>query len=121
MIPNLINVLVGLGLVYASVLKPSLVQNAPINLLVESIVIVGCATWARSGDCMGWFSLTNIVIGSMAALLAGIQLTVTAPDLVTFWGVFWIGLTIAVVALWAALYPQPSGESLRQKQIRGRS
>ncbi|MFM9969357.1 MAG: hypothetical protein ACKVQK_13285, partial [Burkholderiales bacterium] len=83
MIPNLVNTLVGLALVYASVLKPSLVQNAPINLLVASIVIVGCATWARTGDRMGWFSLTNILVGAVAVLLAGVQMVLTTPGLVT--------------------------------------
>jgi hypothetical protein len=108
MIANIINTLVGIVLVYAAVLKPSMVDGQPINVLVASVIIVGCALWARSSDAMGWFSLTNIGVGALAALLAGAQLVSKMSHAVTFWGVFWIGLIVAVVAFWAALYRRPT-------------
>jgi hypothetical protein len=109
MIANIVSTVLGLVLVYAAVLQPGLVNGQPINLLVAAFVIVGCALWARSSDRMGWFSITNIVAGAAAALLAAAQLVGTTSALVTFWGVFWIGLTVAVVASWAALYRPEAG------------
>jgi hypothetical protein len=109
MIANILNTLLGLVLVYAAVLKPELVDGQPVNLLVAAFVIAGCALWARSSDRMSWFSITNIVAGALAALLAAVQLAAKTSALVSFWGVFWIGLIVSVVALWAALY-QPREE-----------
>jgi hypothetical protein len=104
MIANIINTLAGIALVYAAVLKPSLVDGQPINVLTASLVIIGCALWARTSDRMGWFSVTNIAFGALAMLLAGLQLISTPSHLITFWAVFWIGLGVAVIACWAALY-----------------
>ena len=110
MIANLVNTVVGIVMVYAAVLKPSLVQGVPVNLLAASIVIVGCAAWARTSDRMSWFSLTNIVAGAIAVILAAAQMVMDTAALVSFWGVFWIGLIVSVTALWAALYRQSSAK-----------
>jgi len=104
MVANIVNTLIGIVLVYAAVLKTNLVEAQPVNLLVASILIVGCALWARTSDAMGWFSATNVAMGVAMAVLAALQFMSRTPELFTFWGVFWVGLIVAVVALWAALY-----------------
>jgi len=43
-------------------------------------------------------------MGVAMAVLAALQFMSRTPELFTFWGVFWVGLIVAVVALWAALY-----------------
>lgn len=104
MIPNIVNTVLGLVLVYAAVLKPSLVADQPINLLLASLVIIACALWARKTDSLRWFSLTNIVTGTIGGALAVAHWLASTSTLVTFWGVFWVGIVVSIVALWAMLY-----------------
>ncbi len=111
MIANSVNTILGLVLVYAAVLRPSLVDAQPINLLVAALVIIGCALWARRSDRMSWFSITNIIVGAAAVLLAVAHMSTRTPATVTFWGVFWIGIIVSVIALWAMLYRPESQRS----------
>ena len=104
MVANLINTLIGLGMVYASVLDPRLVAPDTVTLFFLGVVILGLSMWARMTDSAGWFSQTNIVLGFCVLALAGLQhMNLTGP-LVDFWGVFWCGLIVSVVSFWAALY-----------------
>lgn len=104
MIANLINTLIGLVMVYASVLDPHLVARGTLTLFFLGVVILGLSMWARMTDSASWFSQTNIVVGVGVLALAGLQqMNLTGP-LVAFWGVFWCGLIVSVVAFWAALY-----------------
>ena len=104
MVANLINTLIGLGMVYASVLDPHLVAPDTVTLFFLGVVILGLSMWARMTDSAGWFSQTNIVLGFCVLALAGLQhMNLTGP-LVDFWGVFWCGLIVSVVSFWAALY-----------------
>ncbi len=104
MLPNLVNTLIGLVMVYAAVLQPQLVAPNTVTLFFAGLVILGLGIWARMTDCASWFSQTNIVLGFCVFVLAGLQhMNLTGP-LVDFWGVFWSGLIVSVVAFWAALY-----------------
>jgi hypothetical protein len=104
MVANLINTLIGLVMVYAAVLDSSLVAPGTVTLFFVGVVILGLSMWARMTDSANWFSQTNIVVGLGVLALAGLQqMNLTGP-LVGFWGVFWCGLIVSVVALWAALY-----------------
>lgn len=104
MVANLINALVGLIMVYAAVLDPRLVAPNTVTLFFLGLVILGLAIWARMTDAAGWFSQTNIVLGFCVIALAGLQhMNLTVP-LMDFWGTFWSGLIVSVVAFWAALY-----------------
>jgi hypothetical protein len=110
MLANLINTLIGLVMVYAAVLQPQLVAPNTVTLFFVGLMILGLALWARMTDSASWFSQTNIVLGFCVFALAGLQrMNLTGP-LVDFWGVFWCGLIVSVVAFWAALY-RPSRSS----------
>lgn len=104
MIPNIINTLVGLALACATVLYPRWIEQQYLPMLIFAAVILVMAIWARRSDHDRWFSTVNIVMAILLAILALLPLP-TLPDL-AFWGGFWIGIIVPVVALWAALYRQ---------------
>ncbi|MGH8292283.1 MAG: hypothetical protein ACRESA_02305 [Gammaproteobacteria bacterium] len=102
MIPNIINTLVGLALVGLTVLDITWVERRYLPLLVFAAVMFLMALWARRSDPRKWFSSVNIVLAVLLAILALLPLP-TLPNL-TFWGGFWVGILVPVVALWAVLY-----------------
>lgn len=102
MIPNIVNTMVGLFLVYLVVLKHLWVERQYFPLLVFAAVIFALALWARRSDPGRWYSNVNMVLAVLLAILALLPLP-TLPNL-TFWGGFWVGILVAVTALWAALY-----------------
>jgi hypothetical protein len=103
MIANLINTVLGLALVWAAVLEPDLLHS-PWVLIVGAVVIFVLEIWARLSDHHPWQSTTNMVL-AVCLLAVGLLKLVGASDpLVQFWGVFWIGTAVSIVALWAALY-----------------
>ncbi|HKT32282.1 MAG TPA: hypothetical protein VJS89_07315 [Gammaproteobacteria bacterium] len=102
MIPNIINTLVGLALACATVLYPEWIERQYLPMLVFAVIILVMAVWARRSDPDRWFSTVNIVMAVLLAILALLPLP-TLPNL-AFWGGFWIGIIVPVVALWAVLY-----------------
>lgn len=106
MIPNLLNTLLGLWLVYAAILRPTWTASS-LDLATAAIVVFVLALWARPGDYGKWQSSTNIVLGILLLLFAGVQRAGLSPPLLTFWAAFWVGMLVAVFALWAALYRPP--------------
>lgn len=108
MIPNIINTLAGLVLACLTVLKPLWVERQYFPLLIFAAVILVMAIWARFSDPQKWFSSVNIVMSILLAILALLPLP-TLPNL-AFWGGFWIGIIVPVVALWAVLY-RPESEA----------
>lgn len=107
MIPNAINVIVGLALSYVVVLHPAWAGQRYVPFGVFAIVILLMALWARWSDARRWFSTVNIVLAIALGLLALLPLA-TLPNL-TFWAGFWIGAVVPTVALWAILYrPKPA-------------
>ncbi|MDE2090633.1 MAG: hypothetical protein KGJ08_01870 [Gammaproteobacteria bacterium] len=102
MIPNIINTLLGLVLVYAAVLNPALMTGRFYPMLIASVVILIMAIWARRSDNHPWQSSVNIIMAILLAVLALLPLR-TFP-IVTFWGGFWVGVIVSVMALWALLY-----------------
>lgn len=107
MTPNLVNTLIGLLLIYAAILNPSLLTGRYFPLLIVAIAMLLMAILARRSDAHPWQSNVNI---TMAILLAA--LSFLPPDLLkvaTFWGPFWIGIIVAITALWAALYQPGRG------------
>ncbi|MGH8280059.1 MAG: hypothetical protein ACRETQ_10935 [Gammaproteobacteria bacterium] len=102
MIPNILNTLVGLFLVYLAVLKILWIERQYFPLLVFAAVIFVLALWARRTDPARWYSTVNMILAVLLAILALLPLP-TLPNL-TFWGGFWVGILVAVTALWAALY-----------------
>src|SRR5579883_1895172 len=111
MIANVLNTLVGLWLAYVSIFALSSAVTTPWRFIVAALVIIVLAVLARRSDYSGWQSATNIVLALVLAFLMLAEYVVAVPTLVLFWLILWIGLTVASLALWAALYdPEGSAE-----------
>jgi hypothetical protein len=111
MIANVANTVLGLVLVYFAVLQPAAVEGGgnALWLALAGIVVVALAFLARRSDPGKWYSATNLVAGAWLIVLAALHAFSLAAPLLSFWGVFWSGCIVAVVALWAALYkPAPT-------------
>jgi hypothetical protein len=108
-IPNLINTVVGLALVYATVLHPTWIEAGYGPFAVFAIVILVMALWARRSDSLRWFSNVNIVCAIALGILSLLPLA-SSPNLanLAFWGGLWVGVLVPTFALWSALYrPKP--------------
>lgn len=104
MIPNALNTILGIVLVYCAILAPNALGGSPRAIPLAGIAIVAFALWARPGDLLKWFSAFNGALG-LALVLLGILAAATAVHpLVTFWWIFWVGIIVAVLAFWSALY-----------------
>lgn len=114
MIPNLLNFLIGLVLVYLAIFSPETITTGVGPLVGAAVVIFVLAFLARRTDHHPWQNTVNmglaVILGcATAAQLAGLP----SAD---FWSAIWIGIAVSVLALWAVLYkprPQASG-NLRQ-------
>jgi hypothetical protein len=100
MTPGILNAIIGLVLVYLSVPHLALIEGRAWYLVVAGVVIVILALWSRRGDAMKWFSTTTIVLGICLLLFGLLQWTTTIAHLF----VFFDGILVAVLSLWAALY-----------------
>jgi len=112
MIPNLINTIIGIWLVYLAVLNPARLGDGGKIVCAAGIAVLILGFLARASDHAKWFSSTNISLGVILLLTAASQL-VLPSEAITFWMVFWVGLGAAMVSLWAVLY-RPQGENLPQ-------
>ena len=67
-------------------------------------IVPALAVWARRNDKLKWLNLVHVVLG-VAVVLPGVAraLTPVHPQ-VMFWWVFWVGILVAVLAFWSALY-----------------
>jgi hypothetical protein len=106
MIPNLINTAIGIWLVYAAVLNPSEIAGR-VSVMVSGVVVLALAIWAYRDDYLKWPALTTGVLGAAFAVYAGF-LPSDSSGFVTFWMALFLGIALAVVSLWSALYRQPS-------------
>jgi hypothetical protein len=102
MVANLFNVFIGLALVYSAVLRPSLIGGRPMLLFAAAACIFVAAWLARRSDNHPWQNNANMLLAAMLAGLTALQLE--HIPLATFWIQFSVGTTVAVLALWAALY-----------------
>ena len=104
MIPNILNTLVGLVLVYCAILAPQLLHDTAWHLVIGGVGIIVLGLSARPNDKVKWFNLVNVILG-VALLLLGIARTLMPiHPLVMFWWTFWVGTVVAVFAFWSALY-----------------
>lgn len=101
-IPNAINVLAGLFLTYASLIRPGWIEGRMGPLLAVAVLLFVMALWSRRTDHHPWQSNTIIVMAVLLLIIGLLQ--VGTYSQLTFWGTFWAGAISAVVALWAALY-----------------
>jgi len=106
MIANLVNVVLGLALVYVAVLAPALTAPRPGRVLVVALIMLVLAWVARRSDHDPWQNNTNMALAALLAVMAVLHLK--HFPLAVFWTQFSVGTLIAVLALWAALYhPAP--------------
>ena len=102
MIANLVNTVIGIALVYIAILRPHLLEGRVWPIIGIAVTVGLLALWARRSDRLHWQSSTNLVIALLLLALGVLQ--VLPLPLVTFWGLFWAGLLVAVLSLWATLY-----------------
>src|SRR5215472_10660153 len=103
MIANVLNFLIGLSVSYVAIFATPGV-TAPWILAPVGVAIVVLALIARRSDFSGWQSATNIVLGTVLLVITLINWGLPISPLVTFWINLWVGLTVASLALWGALY-----------------
>jgi len=102
MFANALNVVIGLVLVYGAVLQPLFVARRPALLFAAAAVIFVAAWLARRSDYHPWQNNMNMML---ALFLAGVTaLPLEHFPLAAFWSQFSVGTSVAVLALWAALY-----------------
>ena len=102
MVANLFNVFIGLALVYSAVLRPTLIGARPGLLIAAAACIFVAALLARRSDKDPWQNNINMLLA--VALAAMTALRFAHVPLAAFWSQFSVGTTVAVLALWAALY-----------------
>jgi uncharacterized membrane protein HdeD (DUF308 family) len=104
MIPNLLNTLLGIALVYCAVLSPSTLAGNAWAMLVAGVAVIVLALWARTNDAIRWFNATNMVLGAVLLMLGAMHVATELHPLLVFWSVFWVGTIVSVFSLWSALY-----------------
>jgi len=108
MMPNLLNTLLGMALVYCAILAPGWINSNIWPMLGSGVLVALFAWWARAGDKLKWFNLVNATLG-IALIFLGLAASATEiPQLVMFWWVFWVGIIVAVLAFWSTLYTRDS-------------
>lgn len=110
MIANILNFLIGIVITYVAILGTPAGAPAAWILVPAGIAVVVLAAIARRSDFSGWQSATNITLGIVLVVFTLIGRMVFVSPLFAFWIDMWVGLTVASLALWAALYhPQQDG------------
>ncbi|TAM75419.1 hypothetical protein EPN44_08135 [bacterium] len=116
MLSNIASTILGLLLVYASVLDQRFVLSPAWTWLgsVAGIVIVVLALWSRGLDYHPWHANTALALGVSLVGSTLIERAIVTPSAAVTWIVFWVGLLVAFFALWAALY-HPSAEAMAEE------
>jgi membrane-bound ClpP family serine protease len=102
-IANIINSLIGIWVVYLAVLNPSALEAGKWTFVIAGLTVLVLALIARQTDHSKWHSSTDAVLG-IVLIVAGIIQEFVPLEALAFWVAFWIGVTVAVVSLWAAIY-----------------
>ncbi|MEO8443462.1 MAG: hypothetical protein ABI567_00455 [Gammaproteobacteria bacterium] len=114
MIPNIINFVTGLLLVYLAIFSPATITAGVAPLLIAAAVIFICAFLARRSDHHPWHNTVNMALAVVLGLVTVAQLA--GVPRAEFWSAIWIGIAVAMLASWAALYrPQPGGAANQEK------
>ncbi len=102
MIANGLTTLIGFYLTYLAIF--GMTGGSRWQEVVAGAAIVVLARLARQSDVSGWQSATNTAAGALLILAAAAAWLMSFSALMLFWVDLWIGLIVACVALWAALY-----------------
>ncbi len=107
MIPNLINFVLGLFLVYLAIFSPVSITTGIGPLLIAAAAIFVLAFLARRSDHHPWQNTVNMGLAVILGITTLAQL-IGLPS-AEFWGAIWIGIAVSMLALWAVLYrPKPT-------------
>lgn len=109
MIPNLLNTLLGIALVYCAVLSPGVLSGNTWGMFIAGVAVIVFALWARTADAIKWFNTTNVALGAVLLVLGVLRATTELHPLLVFWSLFWIGSIVSVFALWSGLYKGEAG------------
>ncbi len=103
MIAHILNTLLGLWLVWAAILDPSLESASRWPMAIAGAAIIVLGLLARPSERLKWAGATDVVLGAILAIdsLAGVFIESAALG---FWMVLWIGVVVAAVSLWSVLY-----------------
>jgi hypothetical protein len=104
MIANLAMTFLGLWLAYHAIFVTAAGAAGKLEVALAGCAVLLLAAWARRTDIMTWPSGTNIVLGLVVLALAVAQQAVAIDPLASFWALLLSGITIAIAALWSALY-----------------
>jgi hypothetical protein len=111
MIGNLLNILVGLWLVYSAIFANPAGAMNNVALAAGAVAVIVFAVWARQTDSLGWQSGTNIVLAAVLLVLAVLRWVIGVAPLVSFWIILLVGITIAIAAMWSMLYRRETARS----------
>lgn len=116
MLSNIASTILGLLLVYASVLDQHLVLSPAWTWLgsIAGVAIIALALWSRGLDYHPWHASTELVLGIFLVAATLIERAIATPNAAITWIVFWAGLLVAFLALWAALY-RPTAEAMAEE------
>jgi hypothetical protein len=104
MIANLINTAIGLYISYSAIFDLRSEGTMAWVMAGLGVVIVVLALVSRQTDSHAWYSTTDIVFGALLAIAMLLNFVVPLGDMILFWVQLWVGLTVASIAFWAALY-----------------
>lgn len=107
-IANYLNVVIGLALVYVSILDINVLAGRVWPMIAIAVVIAVLALVSRMRDLQRWQSTGTLVMAGGLVLLGVLQLE--PYRYLTFWGLFWVGILVANLALWAAIQHEPKEE-----------
>ena len=100
-IANILNTILGLGLVYVSILDIDVLAGRIVPMAILAVVIFALALVSRRRDLQSWQSTTTVVLAVGLLGLAALQLE--PYRYLTFWGLFWVGILVSTLALWGAI------------------
>ncbi len=105
MVPNLLEGLLGLWLVWVAVLDPALVDSHGWVIALSAIVLVLLGLAAFRIDYLKWPAVTDVVLG-LVLLVLYFGTSIVSSGTLTFWMLFWSGCIAGIVSLWSVFYRQ---------------
>jgi hypothetical protein len=110
MIANLLTILIGLWLAYRAIFSIPAGDLSQIEMMAAGVAVILLALWARRTDFMGWHGGTNVLLGVLVLVLVALQQAMRVEPLLSFWMILLIGISVAIVAMWAMLYRPDSAQ-----------
>jgi hypothetical protein len=118
MLMQLCNAGIGIACIYAAILHPVYVEDVRWAAAVIGVGVVVCllALASRRNTAERWQADVVLVLGLALMVQGGVRFALPMPALVDIWFVFWAGIVISVLSLWAMLY-RPSSASADMESL----